>query len=125
MVRLFFLNSGEDPLVLVDTGCTWHMVMERQHAETEGLQPTGLSESATVASGEAHVFEIWNARIRWFGAERKIRVHVPVRPEVKRPEQSRRVPADDETVALIGTALLKDTHLAMDFRANTVRISRY
>jgi predicted aspartyl protease len=123
LVRLFFLTSKNDPLILLDTGCTWEMIMEGNQAQAEQLQETQFVETATLASGQEHTFRIWKARIKWFGAERQIRVHVPVWDENNPQSRLRRAPRDDDPVGIVGTALFDNTHIALDFRAQTVRVS--
>jgi predicted aspartyl protease len=125
LVRLFFLKPAEDHIVLVDTGCTWEMVMRRSWVERLNLVATGITECATVATGESAIFDIYRKSILWFGSERMISIHVPAQSNLANVSKSARTAArDDDHVAEIGIGLLQGTSLGINFLSNEIVIRR-
>lgn len=123
--RLFFFADQDEHIVHIDTGCDWEMVMELTRADELGLVRTEDYENATIASGRTHAFEVRSADILWFGARRKIRVHIPIESDQpnRKPLQRRGVTPDDAPVAVVGIALLVGTTLNINFVSNTLRIT--
>jgi hypothetical protein len=83
------------------------------------LTRTGIQEHGELAAGDA-IFDLYEGKIAWFGKERDIVIHVPARESARRHER------DDDPKVIIGTALLRYTHLAVAFfeqdRFGSVRI---
>jgi len=75
-----------------------YMVATRSLARAANLTNTGIKEGGELAAGAA-TFELYEGKIQWFGKERDIIVHVPVK-EIQVHER------DDDPKVIIGTRLL-------------------
>jgi predicted aspartyl protease len=121
IIRLILVGLEHEALALVDTGCNMYMVTTQSIAKQAGLTKTGIEEGGELAAGDA-TFDLYNGTIRWFGKERNIIIHVPAKETIRRPER------DDNPKIIIGTKLLRFSHLAIAFHDKdsfgSVRIHR-
>jgi predicted aspartyl protease len=104
---------------LVDTGFNGHLLWEATEAELSEFpgELSGLYESVEVAGGRVLAGLGWTS-IQWLGEEG---VFIGVETFIALSDK-RRKPGDP--VALLGTALLTGTTLAVDFSSGTLRIQR-
>jgi hypothetical protein len=98
-----------------------YMVATHSVAREAGLTKTGIQEGGELAAGDA-TFDLYEGRIEWFGKQRDIVIHVPTTQAIRRRER------DDDPRVIIGTKLLRFSHLAIAFHepdiAGSVRIQR-
>jgi predicted aspartyl protease len=121
VVRLFLVGLQRDVLAPVDTGCNMHLLVPRSIADEAGFTNTGIKEGGELAAGAA-TFELFEGKIQWFGRERNIIAHVPVKEIAGFRERG------DAPKVIIGTRLLRFSHLAIAFfeqgSVGSVRIHR-
>jgi predicted aspartyl protease len=108
LVRLVLVGLESDVLALVDTGCNMYMVTTQSVAREANLTNTGIKEGGELAAGAA-TFELFEGKVRWFGKDRDIVVHVPLKEPVQLHER------DDDPRVIIGTRLLRFSHLSVSF----------
>ena len=103
-----FVMHGKpmDLKFLVDTGFDSEVALSYGHADRFDLEILQYAK-VTYASGKSEQEIIARGKIVWFGEERDVRV----------------ILSDDEEPA-IGTRLLKDCVMTMDFRNDTLTIDK-
>ena len=127
MLRLFFYNFARPILTLVDTGFTMEVLMENSFADEAGLKYTGAVRTGLLATGRIQNFVIRRAEIEWFGRRTQVEVDVPIWDDDYAP-QSQPPPApsfaNGQTIAIIGTKLLRPNRLEINFMERTLSIVR-
>lgn len=122
LVRLSFSNHEDSVLAHIDTGCTFAIIMERHKADSMSLEPSDVFQDAFVASGDLHRFEVRMCEIDWFGSRRKVNVYVPVPHRNGNTERFFRVERDGDPDITVGTHLLHDSILEIDFVRKFARV---
>ena len=98
-VPLTVLDANGDPVsstACIDTGFNWDLTLRQANIERLGLTPAGTS-LMTTASGQTLEFPAYEATIIWHDRPKQVRV------------------LQSEVDPLIGTALLWDSRLSIDF----------
>jgi predicted aspartyl protease len=116
LVRIKVRGAEDELLCLVDTGFNGKLWMGAAVATRLKIVATRTDHAALTASGKVENFSLGMAFIDWLGDEQRVEVHVHA-------DQPSRVSSADQHEALIGTALLRDTTLLIEFTVGTVQIS--
>ncbi|MEK7659411.1 MAG: hypothetical protein AAB338_02025 [Patescibacteria group bacterium] len=104
----------EDPIVaLIDTGFNRELIVYEEHSQQAQLVIESESVSVLLADGSQEEFLRTEGVIEWFGEPR--RVDILVIPG-QAPRKGR---------WQIGTQLLRDCRLEIDFRERSVKLSRH
>ncbi|MEK7659567.1 MAG: hypothetical protein AAB338_02890 [Patescibacteria group bacterium] len=103
----------EDPVVaLIDTGFNGELIIYEEHAHQAHLRIKPKASDITLADGSRAEFLISEGVIEWFGESRQTTIFVIPGPA---PQKGR---------WQIGTQLLRDCRLEINFRERNVRLSR-
>ncbi|MBI1754947.1 hypothetical protein HY250_02440 [Candidatus Azambacteria bacterium] len=109
-VYIEFVGWGEPKEVFVDTGCNGDLLMHSKYTDPAyGLQWESTIEdrdNVKLADGKTRQFDRPSTKIVWFGVERQVTVWL----------------THDEDI-MLGTRLLSDCVLEIDFRNRRVRIT--
>jgi predicted aspartyl protease len=115
LLRLSVTGARDDILATIDTGFNGELLVSEIDAMALGIATTGLTENVVLGDGSEIETRKGRAMILWFGIPRSIVVFITAGTEA-----STRLA--DEPVALIGTRLLADDILEINFPAQTVAI---
>jgi len=110
MVTLKLLsNEGEEVDVpsMVDTGYNGDIILPESKINEMRLEYLGKSWGE-LADGDVSEMKLFKGRLKWFNADKEVLVG-----------------ATRSDVALLGTLLLADCELNVNFKDNSVRIQRY
>lgn len=111
------LGRLEDPSpVVIDTGFNGQLLMSRILAIEAGFEISDSKQSVTLGDEQEQSLRRAHGTVDWFGIHRSVVafVYEPSQSEKRRPSRP----------AKIGTQLLNDARLEIDFVARAVRISR-
>lgn len=112
-----------DPLVaFVDTGFNGALLIDETQAARLGFSVARNSATPVqLASQRSENFSLGRGSFIWLGERRTIIAHVLIETQGERPTRSAR---KTEEEILIGTSLLSDCRLEIDFPARKVLISK-
>jgi predicted aspartyl protease len=115
--------SFTDPLVaFVDTGFNGALLIDETQAARLGFSVArNCATPVQLASQRSENFSLGRGSFIWLGERRTIIAHVLIETQGERPVRNARK-IEEET--LIGTGLLSDCRLEIDFPARKVFISR-
>jgi clan AA aspartic protease len=91
--------------VWIDTGFTGELVLPRKHVQTLGL-PLGPAVTAALADGSEIQLDTYTCIVEWFSESKRVEVV-----------------ANQGKFPLLGTGLLLDRELHIDYRARTLTVS--
>jgi predicted aspartyl protease len=122
MVRIKVLNYSDSVIAFIDTGFNGALLIDETQAQRMGLSiaPPRVTEQVRLASQRNERFLVARGDFLWFGERRKVTALVMAEPAQAR--SARRLRTVEEEI-LIGTELLKDCRLEIDFPKRTVRIT--
>lgn len=126
MVRLLFLDAEDSLLALIDTGSNLLVAANDEIARNIGAKASGGFIHAELASGEIGSFRKAEATVLWFGAQRRVNIYIPVIREPTNPlgNPRRRPVGDGQPELLLGTELLQNCLLEIDFASKKVRLTK-
>jgi predicted aspartyl protease len=117
LLRLTVVGTSDEILATIDTGFNGELLVSQSDANALGIATSGVFEDMVLGDGSEIEARKGRATIMWFGAPRSVAVFLTAETDVSRP-------VADEPVALIGTRLLADDILEINFPAKTVVISQ-
>jgi hypothetical protein len=116
IVRLKIAGFDDELLAMVDTGFNDELLMSEADAAVWGVVAAGLASKLELGDGTLIFARRGTVNAVWMGERRVFRVQIT--PNVKGTRQA------DAPVALIGTRLLADDKLEIDFPRKSLRIWR-
>jgi len=123
MLRLFFYGVGRHIPMMIDTGFTMEVLMDRKAAETAQLVSTDTIRSGVLASGRLQLFKVYQGEVEWFGQRKQVEVDVPIHEENDARNESYILGAA-EAAPVIGTKLLSFTRLEINFVDQTLTVKK-
>jgi predicted aspartyl protease len=112
LINLQAPNSDDPVPALVDTGFNGELLTDGSGADAFSCQLTGLYEEVEAVGG-APLTAIARATIIWHGRVRDVDIHIVLNQNKRRR---------GDPVAIIGTLLLNDSKLTIDFVQQIVEI---
>jgi predicted aspartyl protease len=116
IVSLTLPGLDDDLLVIVDTGFNGQLLIYETELSRFNFVPHETTVPVELAGRERRRLSVMRSRITWFGQVRDVDVFVA-------PGGQRRAALPDESVGLLGTALLCPHRLTIDFATRRVVIS--
>ena len=107
------LSGLEDSIVaLIDTGFNGELIIYEEHASQAHLQIRSKSSEVRLADGSEAEFLNSDGAIEWFSEQYRVAIFIIPGPAPRHGRWQ------------IGTQLLRDCRLEIDFRERSVRLSR-
>jgi predicted aspartyl protease len=116
LLRLTFDGHDDDMLMTVDTGFNGELMLSAADAKAWGIEISGLLEDVVLGDGSEIETSRSFATINWMGAWRDVEVYITT------DAASRDLRPADEPLGLIGTRLLADDLLEINFPQKTLVI---
>ena len=114
LIRITVIGFDDELVAMVDTGFNGELLMSEKVAAEWGISPVGLAAKLELGDGSKIFAGRGTVPVFWMGKRRAIAVQIT--PSNKGKKQS------SEPVALIGTRLLSEDILEINFPAQTVVI---
>jgi predicted aspartyl protease len=114
LVRIKFIGFDDELVAMVDTGFNGELLMSENDAAAWGIIPVGIAAKLELGDGSKIIAGRGTAAISWMGKRHAIAVQITPSAKGKR--------RPDEPVALIGTRLLAQDILEINFPAQSVVI---
>ncbi len=114
LIRITVIGFDDELVAMVDTGFNGELLMSEKVAADWGISPVGIAAKLELGDGSKIFAGRATVAVLWMGKRRAIAVQIT--PSTKGKKQA------DEPVALIGTRLLADDILEINFPAQTVVI---
>jgi predicted aspartyl protease len=116
------LPGFTDPLVaFIDTGFNGAVLIDEPQANKLGFQIFKQQAQVRLASQREEIFLLGRGQIAWFGESKSITAYVLIETQ---GERRARIARKTEEEILIGTELLSDCRLEIDFPARRVLIAK-
>ena len=115
LLRLTLTGVPDEALATIDTGFNGELLISQRDAKSLGIETTGLTEDVVLGDGSEIEAKKGRATIDWFGVPKRVVVFITADAQAS-------TLSADEPVALVGTRLLADDILEINFPAQTVAI---
>jgi predicted aspartyl protease len=114
IIRIAVVGFDDEMVAMVDTGFNGELLISENDAAAWGIAPVGIAARLELGDGSRIFARRGTASIIWMG--KRCEIGVQITPAAKGSKQV------DEPIALIGTRLLADDILEINFPAQTVAI---
>ena len=120
LLRLRLPGKDDELLVIVDTAFTGELLLSETDALTWGVLVLNVEADVELGDGSTVVVKQGLVTIDWLGTLVDATVQVTTSAAPPKP----RVRSDGEPVGLLGTAMLREAVIQIDFPQQHLRLSR-